>query len=63
MRQGGLYIEEQKSADLQLFEFLQKCNAQKEYPTFHRMFNTPFKMTDIVAQYKEFLEHEFEVFS
>ena len=56
-------FEDQKSPDLRLFEFLQRSNAQKEYPTFHRMFNTPFKMSDIVTQYKESLEDEFEVFS
>ena len=56
-------MEDQKSSDLLLFEFLQKSNAQKEYLTFHRIFNTPFKMTNIVAQHKDFLEDEFEFFS
>ena len=55
-------LEDQKSPDLRLFEFLQRSNAQKEYPTFHRMFNTPFKMSDIVAQHKEFLQDGYEVF-
>ena len=55
-------LEDQKSPDLRLFEFLQRSNAQKEYPTFHRMFNTPFRMSDIVAQHKEFLQDGYEVF-
>ena len=55
-------FEDQKSPDLRLFEFLQRFSAQKEYPTFHRMFNTPFRMSDIVAQHKEFLQDGYEVF-
>ena len=55
-------FEDQKSPDLRLFEFLQRSNAQKEYPTFHRMFNTPFRMSDIVAQHKEFLDDELKRF-
>ena len=55
-------FEEDKLADLKLFDFLHKLGAQQDYPINHRMFNRNLNFDAIICQHKDFLKDEYQIF-